>query len=54
MFFLFKRKKHKKHNNKNPLKSDKKKRCGLSKLEYDIFVSKLMDKDNSAVIINIE
>lgn len=54
MLFFFKRRKHKKHKNRSPWKSEKRKRCYLSKEEYDSFISKMVDRDCGAVVISVD
>lgn len=51
---LFFRRKHKKHKNRTPWKSEDKKRCDLSKVEYNSFISKMVDRDCSAVVIRVD
>lgn len=54
MLFFFKRRKHKKHKNRPIWKSEDKKRCDLSKVEYDSFISKMVGRDCSAVVIRVD
>ena len=51
---LFFRRKHKKHKNRPIWKSEDKKRCDLSKVEYDSFISKMVGRDCSAVVIKVD
>lgn len=54
MFFYYRKRKHRKHKNRKPWKSEENKRCYLSKKEYDDFTLKIITKDSRTVVISIK